>query len=187
MREDFNLMLGDLQELLDGQVTDEETKTDDVTSTSCYSQERVADSESNLGIADLEIIGTLGIGAFGQVKLVKSRKSTIMKDKSFDGKNDKDDAHADPTNTDKIVKTYALKILSKKSIVENGLQDHVLMEKKIMEQLHHPFILNFYHALQDDTYIYFLLEVLLGGELFKFLRSEFVTNDLLQKGEFDLF
>ena len=72
----------------------------------------------------------------------------------------------------KNTKTYALKSLSKSSVVENGLQDHVLNEKKIMEELSHPFILTFHCAMQDDKTIYFLLEVLLGGELFKFLRAE---------------
>jgi serine/threonine protein kinase len=74
--------------------------------------------------------------------------------------------------TPEASKTYALKVLTKSSIVENGLQEHVMTEKKIMEQLNHPFILNFYGAMQDDKHIYFLLEVLLGGELFKFLRME---------------
>jgi serine/threonine protein kinase len=69
-------------------------------------------------------------------------------------------------------KTYALKVLSKSSIVDSGLQDHVLTEKAIMEEVRHPFILQFYQAIQDDKYIYFLMEVLLGGELFKYLRAE---------------
>ena len=68
--------------------------------------------------------------------------------------------------------SYALKTLSKSSIVENGLQEHVLNEKNIMGQLNHPFIIKFHSATQDDKYIYFLLEVLLGGELFKYLRKE---------------
>ena len=101
-------------------------------------------------LKDLELKKTLGIGAFGRIRLakVKSNKG---------GEN---------------IQTFALKCLSKKSINENGLQDHVLNEKEIMCELNHPFILKFHCAMQDDRYIYFLLELLLGGELFKFLRAE---------------
>ena len=164
-------------------------------------------------LKDLEVIGTLGVGAFGRVKLVRGNKHVkieINEDKKSDEK-DKTETNQDcekeittsetknessttqlddksppisnsstdaNESTSKITKsstpskTYALKILSKSSIVESGLQDHVLTEKRIMEELNHPFILSFHCAMQDDKYIYFLLEVLLGGELFKFLRAE---------------
>jgi len=101
-------------------------------------------------LKDLEIKKTLGIGAFGRIRLVKLKSHT----------------------SNEKVQTFALKCLSKKSIVENGLQDHVLNEKNIMGELNHPFILKYYCSMQDDKYIYFLLEVLLGGELFKSLRAE---------------
>jgi serine/threonine protein kinase len=118
------------------------------------------------------MLGTLGVGAFGRVHLVKSTKgmSSEAVDSTTNEADSKDQSTSgsNPTSS----KTYALKMLSKTSIVESGLQDHVMTEKKIMEELHHPFILDFYGAMQDDKHIYFLLEVLLGGELFKFLRAE---------------
>lgn len=126
-------------------------------------------------LKDLEPLGTLGVGAFGRVKLVRTKKKLI---ESNDDKKDREPStetsEGAPVQTSDSTspQTYALKILSKYSIVESGLQDHVMTEKKIMEELKHPFILNFHGALQDDKHIYFLLEVLLGGELFKFLRTE---------------
>merc|ERR1719453_2164212 len=38
--------------------------------------------------------------------------------------------------------------------------------------LDHPFILKLYAAMQDLKYIYFVLELLLGGELFTWLRKQ---------------
>lgn len=96
---------------------------------------------------NLEVLRTLGAGAFGLVKLVKLKGSEPKK-------------------------TYALKCLSKVAVVQNGFQDHVLREKTIMEELDHPFILKIHSAMQDSKNVYFLLEVLLGGELFKLLRDE---------------
>ncbi|KAH8048667.1 cGMP-dependent protein kinase [Aureococcus anophagefferens] len=45
------------------------------------------------------------------------------------------------------------------------------MEREILMQLDHPFILKLICAFQDDYFIYFLLELLIGGELFTFLRK----------------
>jgi serine/threonine protein kinase len=118
-------------------------------------------SFNSFDVKDLEIKTVLGIGAFGCVKLVKAKTSSkisaiIQHDNSVSTSNS----------------SYALKALSKCSIVDNGLQEHVLNEKNIMGQLNHPFIIKFHSAAQDDKFIYFLLEVLLGGELFKYLRKE---------------
>eukprot|EP00586_Coscinodiscus_wailesii_P010441 CAMPEP_0172503214 /NCGR_PEP_ID=MMETSP1066-20121228/167296_1 /TAXON_ID=671091 /ORGANISM="Coscinodiscus wailesii, Strain CCMP2513" /LENGTH=689 /DNA_ID=CAMNT_0013278855 /DNA_START=128 /DNA_END=2194 /DNA_ORIENTATION=+ len=144
-REDFVLMLGDLQDLLDGKDRGADKDVEDKKS----KEDVKVDEQIKYDISDLEIVSTLGIGAFGRVKLVKIN----------------DDKNA-------TKKTFALKCLSKKLIVENGLQDHVINEKKIMDELNNPFILTYYCAMQDEKYIYFLLEVLLGGELFKCLRAE---------------
>lgn len=148
---------------------------------------------------DLDILGTLGVGAFGRVKLVRGKKNVrhqtenkpststdepMSKDietsenietKSNDTETKSNESDKKSNESDKKsneTQTYALKILSKYNIVESGLQDHVMAEKNIMEELNHPFILDFHCAMQDDKHIYFLLEVLLGGELFKFLRAE---------------
>jgi len=91
----------------------------------------------------------LGCGAFGRVKLVQ---------------------HATTQ------KTYAVKIQSKRAIMDNNLQDHILNERLILLQLKHPFILSFHGAFKDECNIYFVLELLLGGELFTHLRA---------KGQFD--
>jgi CRP-like cAMP-binding protein len=162
MREDFVLMLGNLQDLLDGKSAAAAAAAGDDDGGAAAgsapankdggSKDDPADDSSDeivkYDLGDLETKQTLGIGAFGRVKLVTAK-----------GKNGK-------------TKSYALKCLAKTGIVENGLQDHVLNEKEIMEELNHPFILSFHCAMQDQRNIYFLLEVLRGGELFKFLRAE---------------
>lgn len=148
MREDFVLMLGDLQDLLDGRGRSNNEESSKAKS------ESDKGSSTKYNLSDLEVKETLGIGAFGRVKLVKVKGSGT-------GRNDNSKG-----------KTYALKCLAKTSIVENGLQDHILNEKKIMEELNHPFILTFHGAMQDEKYIYFVLELLLGGELFKMLRTK---------------
>jgi tRNA A-37 threonylcarbamoyl transferase component Bud32 len=95
-------------------------------------------------LCDLEVRATLGCGAFGRVKLCKLQKKDMY---------------------------FALKCQAKKSIVESGLQEHVLNEMRIMKKINHPYIARLYLALQDKQHIYFVLELLQGGELFTHLRN----------------
>ena len=39
-----------------------------------------------------------------------------------------------------------------------------------MLKINHPFIVRLYSAAQDDYYLYFVLELLPGGELFSYLQ-----------------
>ena len=156
MREDFVRMLGNLQDLLNGVDTRPSTaakKGDSGDDTAADKPEEEETSASKYELSDLDIGRTLGVGAFGRVKLVKVKPDKIPK-------------NGDPNQT------YALKCLSKRGIVDSGLQDHVVNEKHIMDELNHPFILTFHAAMQDEHNVYFLLEILLGGELFRTLRCE---------------
>ncbi|KAL7486828.1 hypothetical protein ACHAW6_015511 [Cyclotella cf. meneghiniana] len=153
-REDFVRMLGNLQDLISG-----EQAAAGSFNAAAEPTQQVEDDMKKIALShcydlsDLQAGRTLGIGAFGRVKIVKIKPGKVPK-------------HRDPNQT------YALKCLSKRCIVDSGLQDHVINEKRIMEELNHPFILTFYCAMQDENQIYFLLEILLGGELFRTLRYE---------------
>ena len=68
--------------------------------------------------------------------------------------------------------SYALKYQSKAMIVENSLCDHVLREREMLMKFDHPCIVKLYCSFQDRCYIYFLLEILTGGEIFAYLRKQ---------------
>lgn len=69
---------------------------------------------SNITLADLETRGTLGVGGFGRVELV-----TLKSDHE---------------------KSFALKKLKKRVMVEQQQQEHVLNEKHIMQACDSSFI-----------------------------------------------
>eukprot|EP00804_Cyclotella_cryptica_P023469 CCRYP_012136-RA/>CCRYP_012136-RA protein AED:0.12 eAED:0.12 QI:0/0.5/0.33/1/0/0/3/104/673 len=94
---------------------------------------------------DLEKKRVMGEGAFGKVNLVKSKR---------DGK------------------LYALKAQSKAFVVESGQQEHLIAEYQIMRELNHVFIVKCYQVFQDSRYIYFLMNLLPGGELMDLLDSK---------------
>lgn len=99
---------------------------------------------------DLKIMGTLGKGSFGHVQLCVDRK----------------------TNT-----PYALKAVSKQQIVQTGQQGHVMSEKRCMATMNHPFMVKLHATYKDKNRLYFLLDPILGGELFSVLREKTLFDE----------
>lgn len=95
-------------------------------------------------LEDLNHIKTLGTGTFGRVKLVEHR----------------------PTGD-----VYALKILQKSFIVKYKQQKNVMNEKMVMIKSQHPFILKLEKTFVTKNCLYFLLELVQGGELFSLLQQ----------------
>jgi len=95
-------------------------------------------------LEDYEIGRTLGKGGFGKVKIAKNKKTG---------------------------KYFALKLLNKGDIIKSQQVDHVYNENFVHSQINHPFIVHFEGLAQDSKYLYLVLELINGGELFTYLRS----------------
>ncbi|KAE8753220.1 hypothetical protein FOCC_FOCC000143 [Frankliniella occidentalis] len=105
-----------------------------------------ADCEVDLlRLEDLQVVGTLGVGGFGSVRLVV------------------------PAGTPG--RSFALKCLNKNHIVATGQQEHVLGEKDILMSVHSPFVVRLYRTFRDERCVYMLLEACLGGEVWSMLRE----------------
>lgn len=92
---------------------------------------------------ELTVLNVLGEGAFGKVKLVKAKETG---------------------------ECYALKAQGKNFIINNGQKAYIMREFHLMQELTHPNILIMHCAMQDAKYIYFLLDLLPGGELMKVME-----------------
>jgi len=94
---------------------------------------------------------TLGVGAFGFVKLVQWKLAPPG------------------SNEDSY---YALKCVSKEKIIEHKQQEKIQREEDIMTAMVHPFIARCYSVMEDELGKYFLMEALCGGELCEVLYNE---------------
>ncbi|VEL19681.1 unnamed protein product [Protopolystoma xenopodis] len=69
--------------------------------------------------------------------------------------------------------TFAMKVLSKASIVRNAKDTaHTRSERNILEMIKHPFLVQLHYAFQTPGKLYLVLEFLAGGELFMQLEKE---------------
>ena len=105
----------------------------------------VKKSRVTLKLEDLEVKNVLGEGGFGKVKLAKGKESGEY---------------------------YALKAQNKQFIVDNGQKKYIMSELKLMYKLKHPNLLMLHCAMQDKKYVYFLLDLLPGGEVMTILKHK---------------
>ena len=108
-----------------------------------------APSTEKIGKESLEYHKLLGAGTFGQVWLVTDTKEK---------------------GTSKT--PYALKVQSKFELARHGQARGLMGEKKIMSKLHHPFIIRLLNTYQDTDYVYMLMDLVQGGEMFNVLHGD---------------
>ncbi|XP_063067282.1 cGMP-dependent protein kinase 1-like [Engraulis encrasicolus] len=106
---------------------------------------------SALSLSDFRVICTLGMGGFSRVELVQL-------------KND-------------LSRSFAMKMLKKRHILDTSQQFHILSERRIMMETNSPFIVRLYRTFRDAKYLYMLLESCLGGELWTLLRDRGSFDD----------
>ena len=99
----------------------------------------------NASFDDFEMVSIVGRGTFGKVYLVKCK----MNDKHF-----------------------AMKCIRKDVVIEHDSLDSLEVERIILLQVNHPFIIGMDYVFQKAYRIYFIMDFIQGGELFKHLSEQ---------------
>ncbi|KAK6019922.1 kinase domain protein [Ostertagia ostertagi] len=100
-------------------------------------------AQNTATLDDFDRIKTLGTGSFGRVMLVKHKSSGNY---------------------------YAMKILDKQKVVKLKQVEHTLNEKRILQAIDFPFLVNMQYSFKDNSNLYMVLEFISGGEMFSHLR-----------------
>ena len=85
----------------------------------------------------------LGKGSFGRVRIARYRRNDYQ---------------------------YAVKILGKDEMIRLQQVGNVKAEKRIMQMADHPSLIALAGSLQDTVFLYLVLELAHGGDLFQYLR-----------------
>jgi len=101
-------------------------------------------------LEDLFYIKFLGKGKFGNVSLVHNNKNL-----------------------------YAIKAISRKAVdKQKMLSKYFVTEKKIMQQIDHPFIIKYVKTLKNEKYCFFLLEFINGKNMDDYLSERKYLRNL---------
>ncbi|MCJ8741272.1 hypothetical protein PDJAM_G00068590 [Pangasius djambal] len=104
------------------------------------SSSRSADSQHNEEVSfdHFQILRAIGKGSFGKVCIVQKKDTKKM---------------------------YAMKYMNKLKCVERNEVRNVFKELQIMQNLEHPFLVNFWYSFQDEEDMFMVVDLLLGGDL----------------------
>jgi serum/glucocorticoid-regulated kinase 2 len=98
-------------------------------------------------IEDFDLLKVLGKGSFGKVMLVKKKD-------------------------DKTGTLHAMKTLRKAALVKRNQLAHTSTERKILQNIHCPFLVHLVYAFQTTDKLYMVLDYMAGGELFFWLKKD---------------
>jgi len=113
-----------------------------------YLKNRVAFLDAEYTFDDFEFVRNIGTGGFGVVKMVRNASGT----------------------------KYALKSVRKQPIVELGQQESLNNERSVLAELDHPFVIKLVQSFRNDAFVFFLLEIVSGGELLDVLGKLGILN-----------
>ncbi|KAI0924057.1 hypothetical protein AcV5_009419 [Taiwanofungus camphoratus] len=96
------------------------------------------DFDGDVNLFHFVLLRCVGKGAFGKVRVVQHKQSRDL---------------------------YALKYINKAKCVKMKAVANVIQERRLLEEIDHPFVVNLRYAFQDDENCFFVLDLMLGGDL----------------------
>lgn len=98
-----------------------------------------------LSLEDFDIKQTVGTGSFARVHVAKSKANG---------------------------KYYAIKAIDKKDLLSRRQVEHVHNEREVLSIVSHPFLIKFWGTFQSETHVFFVMDYVPGGELFRLIKNK---------------
>ncbi|KII85767.1 hypothetical protein PLICRDRAFT_44166 [Plicaturopsis crispa FD-325 SS-3] len=96
------------------------------------------DFDGDVNLFHFVLLRCVGKGAFGKVRVVQHKQTREL---------------------------YALKYINKAKCVKMKAVANVIQERRLLEEIDHPFVVNLRYAFQDDENCFFVIDLMLGGDL----------------------
>ncbi|KDQ61652.1 hypothetical protein JAAARDRAFT_54998 [Jaapia argillacea MUCL 33604] len=96
------------------------------------------DFDGDVNLFHFVLLRCVGKGAFGKVRVVQHKQTREL---------------------------YALKYINKAKCVKMKAVANIVQERRLLEEIDHPFVVNLRYAFQDDENCFFVLDLMLGGDL----------------------
>ncbi|CDZ97623.1 camp-dependent protein kinase [Phaffia rhodozyma] len=98
----------------------------------------VIDYDGETNLFHFYLLRSVGKGAFGKVRVVQHKQTKQL---------------------------LALKYINKAKCCKMKAVANVIQERRLLEEIDHPFVVNLRYAFQDDEHCFFVLDLMLGGDL----------------------
>lgn len=96
------------------------------------------DFDGDVNLFHFVLLRCVGKGAFGKVRVVQHKQTREL---------------------------YALKYINKAKCVKMKAVANVIQERRLLEEVDHAYIVNLRYAFQDDENCFFVIDLMLGGDL----------------------
>jgi len=96
------------------------------------------DFDGDVNLFHFVLLRCVGKGAFGKVRVVQHKQTREL---------------------------YALKYINKTKCVKMKAVANIIQERRLLEEIDHPYVVNLRYAFQDDENCFFVLDLMLGGDL----------------------
>ncbi|KAG8813054.1 hypothetical protein FRC18_002699 [Serendipita sp. 400] len=96
------------------------------------------DFDGEVNLFHFVLLRSVGKGAFGKVRVVQHKQTREL---------------------------YALKYINKAKCVKMKAVANIIQERRLLEEIDHAFVVNLRYAFQDDENCFFVLDLMLGGDL----------------------
>ncbi|KAI0793954.1 kinase-like protein [Fomes fomentarius] len=96
------------------------------------------DFDGDVNLFHFILLRCVGKGAFGKVRVVQHKQTREL---------------------------YALKYINKPKCVKMKAVANIIQERRLLEEIDHAFVVNMRYAFQDDENCFFVLDLMLGGDL----------------------
>ncbi|WPG98364.1 kinase-like protein [Acrodontium crateriforme] len=104
----------------------------------------------DVNLSHFRLLRVVGKGAFGKVRIVE-RKDTGLQ--------------------------FALKYIRKDEVVRSESVRNIIRERRMLQHLNHPFLVNLRYSFQDMEYLYIVVDLMSGGDLrFHITRKTFTEE-----------